>query len=56
LIVLDRFADRQAGFFGHSGEMFFDGFERFQVHHRGIAESAQIMGDVENRRLRRAIG
>ncbi len=33
LIVFDRLADRQAVLFGDVGEMFFDGFERFQIDH-----------------------
>src|SRR5919107_4852004 len=55
MVVLDRFADRQAGFLSYGGEMLFNSFKRFQIHYRGIAERAQVVRDIENRWLRRTV-
>ena len=56
LVVFHRFADRQAVALGDRGEMFHHRFERLQIDLRVVAERFQIVGDVEHRRLRRAVG
>src|SRR6266511_6156940 len=56
LIVFARRADRQSFAFSYPREMFANRRERIYVDQRFIAQSAQIAGDVEDRRLRRAVG
>jgi len=56
LVVGERFADGKPLGFSDGGEMFFDGLHFFIIHHRRVAEGAQISRDIQNRWLRRAVG
>src|SRR6266508_2237432 len=56
LIVFARRADWQSFAFSYPREMFAHWRERIYVDQRLIAQSAQIADDVEDRRLRRAVG
>ncbi len=51
LIILARRTDRQAFALGNFAKMFAHRREHIDIDQRFVAERAQIVGDVENRRL-----
>ena len=55
-VVFARCADRQTFFLGDAAEMLFHRFQHFFIDQRFITKRAQIAHDIENRRLRRAVG
>ncbi len=56
VVVFHRRADGKAFALGDVGEMVGHRFEQFFVDQRFVAEGAEILGDIEERRIRRAVG